>query len=226
MNTEGMRKLWFRPAQAGWNPLSYEWYFSTPMGAPIRAREEEAVYRFLEVVMEPHHSILEVGCGTGNYTVPVAHRCAKMVAIDASPEMLQYLRERLLREGLANVETRLGQLPDGLGTLKKFDGTLAVGVLNYAEDLEDALRSLTSALKPGGWTIFNVPILTAEGRIYALTEMLNRRRINILSHERIVALAESIGLQVEMTVPAGLSQGGLTLVVGAILPATPVDGLC
>lgn len=175
--------------------------------------------------MEPHHSILEVGCGTGNYTVPVAHRCAKMVAIDASPEMLQYLRERLLRAGLANVETRLGQLPDGLGTLNKFDGTLAVGVLNYAEDLEDALRSLTSALKPGGWTIFNVPILTAEGRIYALTEMLNRRRINILSHEKIVALAERIGLQVEMTVPAGFSQGGLTLVVGAILPATPVDGL-
>jgi len=220
-----MRKLWFRPAQAGWNPLSYEWYFRTPMGAAIRAREEEAVFRFLEVVMEPHHSILEVGCGTGNYTVPVARRCAKMVAIDASPEMLQYLRERLLREGLANVETTLGQLPDGLETPKKFDGTLAIGVLNYVEDLEEALRSLTSALRPGGWTIFNVPLLNTEGRIYALTEMLNRRRINILSLEKIIALAERLGLQVEMTVPAGLSQGGLTLVVGAILPATPLDEL-
>jgi 2-polyprenyl-3-methyl-5-hydroxy-6-metoxy-1,4-benzoquinol methylase len=195
------------------------------MGAAIRAREEEAVFRFLEVVMEPYHSILEVGCGTGNYTVPVARRCAKMVAIDASPEMLQYLRERLLREGLANVETRLGQLPDGLKTPKKFDGTLAVGVLNYVEDLEEALRSLTSALRPGGWTIFNVPLLNTEGRIYVLTEMLNRRRINILSLEKIIALAERVGLQVEMTVPAGLSQDGLTLVVGAILPATPLDGL-
>src|SRR5438270_13236305 len=129
-----MRKLWFRPAQAGWNPFSYEWYFRTPMGAAIRAREEEAVFRFLEVVMEPHHSILEVGCGTGNYTIPVARRCAKMMAIDASPEMLQYLRERLLREGLANVETRLGRLPNGLETSKKYNGTLAVGVLNYVED--------------------------------------------------------------------------------------------
>lgn len=221
-----MRRLWFRPVQAGWNPLSYERYFRTPLGAAIRAREEEAVFRFLELVMEPHHSILEVGCGTGNYTVPVARCCTEMVAIDSSPEMLRYLRRRLGREALTNVEARLGQLPDGLETPKQFDGVLAVGVLNYVEDLEEALRRLTSALKPGGWAIFNVPLLDAEGCVYALTEILNRRRVNTVPREKILGLAKRVGLQVEMTAPAGLSQGGLTLVVGAILPATPLAGRC
>ena len=216
-----MRKLWFRSAQAGWNPLSYERYFGTLLGAAIRGREEEAVFGFLATVMEPHHSILEVGCGTGNYTVSVAPRCTGMLAIDSSPEMLRYLRKRLGREGLANVETQLGRLPDKLERPEKFDGTLAIGVLNYVEDLEEALRSLVSVLKPGGWAIFNVPLLNAEGCIYALTELVNRRRVNLLSLEKIVALAERVGLRAEMTVPAGLSRDGLTLFVGAILPAPP-----
>lgn len=223
---KGMSKLWFRPNWAGWKPRAYEWYFGTPLGATIRAREEEAVYGFLGEVMEPYHSILEVGSGTGNYTVPLARRCARLVAIDSSPEMLQYLRERLAREGLANVETRPGRLPDELNTTEKFDGTLAIGVLNYVEGLEESLRALVSALKPGGWAIFNVPITTVEGRIYALQEFVVRRRIHSLHPEEVTALAGRVGLRVETTAPAGLSRGGLTLMVGALLPVAPPGRFC
>lgn len=219
---EALSKLWFRPFQEGWNPHLYERYFGTLLGAAIRAREEEAVYGFLGRVLEPAHSILEVGCGTGNYTVPVARRCADMVAIDSSPEMLQYLRERLLQEGLTNVETRSGQLPDGLAaTRERFDGTLVIGTLNYTPYLEESLRALASALKPGGWAIFNVPLLTLEGSIYALSELLNRRRVCLLSPEEIVGLAERAGLRVEKTAAAGLGRGGLTLVVKAVAAAPP-----
>jgi cyclopropane fatty-acyl-phospholipid synthase-like methyltransferase len=84
-NMETIRKLWFRPVQAGWNPHFYERYFGTPLGAAVRRREEEAVYGFLGTVLEPSHSVLEVGCGTGNYTVPVARRCADLVGFDSSP---------------------------------------------------------------------------------------------------------------------------------------------
>jgi SAM-dependent methyltransferase len=219
---EAMRKLWFRPAQAGWDPHFYERYFGTPLGATIRAREEEAVYGFLGTVLEPDHSVLEVGCGTGNYTVPVARRCAQMVAIDSSPEMLQYLRGRLLREGLTNVEVRPGRLPDRLVAAPgRFDGALVIGTLNYTPYFEESLRALASALKPGGWAVFNVPLPTVEGCIYALSELLNRRRIYLLSPQEIVDLAGRAGLRVEKTAIAGLGKGGLTLVVGAVLAAAP-----
>jgi cyclopropane fatty-acyl-phospholipid synthase-like methyltransferase len=89
--------------------------------------------------MESHHPVLEVGCVTGNYTVPMTRRCTRVVAIDGSPEMLQYPRRRISGEDLANVEPRLGRLPDGLETPGKFDGTLAVGVLKYVEGLEESL---------------------------------------------------------------------------------------
>jgi SAM-dependent methyltransferase len=223
---KGARKPLFQPNYAGWNPRAYEWYFGTALGAAIRNREEDAAFGMLGAVMQPDHLVLESGPGTGNYTVPVARRCRGMVAIDSSPEMLRYLRERLGREGLANVETRLGRLPERLETSQKFDGALAIGILNYVKDLEESLRVLASALKPGGWAVFNVPLTTAEGRIYILQELAGRRRINALSPEEVVKLTEKVGLRVWATAPAGLSRAGLTLMVGAMTPDTPIDGPC
>jgi SAM-dependent methyltransferase len=206
---------WFRPEHAGWDPRLYEWFFDTLLGGALRAAEEATIYDFLDGVLERTHSVLEVGCGTGNYTIPVARRCARTVAVDASPEMLRYTRERLEGEGLFGVETRLGRLPAGAGPEGSFDGAIAIGVLNYVRDTEGALKALVSSLKAGGWAIFNVPARSAEGRIYALAEFVNRRRIYLYSLPEIVGLGERMGLRVEVAATAGLSRGGITVVVGA-----------
>jgi ubiquinone/menaquinone biosynthesis C-methylase UbiE len=214
------RQLWFRPDHTGWNPRLYERFFDTYLGGKLRTREELTIFDFLGDVLERSHSVLEVGCGTGNYTVPVAHNCARTVAVDASPEMLRYVRERLDQEGLSGVETRLERLPGGLGPAQSFDGTLAIGVLNYIKDIESALRSLASSLKPGGWAVFNVPARSIEGRIYALAEFFNRRQIYLYSVPEIVELGKKIGLRIEATATAGLSRGGITVVVGATKPSS------
>ena len=219
MVAEGARGVshsrWFRPDHAGWDPRLYEWFFGTLLGGALRAREEATIHGFLGSVLERTHSVLEVGCGTGNYTIPVARRCARTVAVDASPEMLRYARERLDGEGLFGVETRLGRLAAGPGPEGGFDGALAIGVLNYIRDIEGALKALVSSLKAGGWAIFNVPARSAEGRIYALAELVNRRRIYLYSPSEIVGLGERMGLRVEAAVAAGLSRGGITVVVVA-----------
>jgi SAM-dependent methyltransferase len=212
------RRLWFRPDHAGWNPQLYERFFDTVLGRTLRAREELTIFDFLSDVLERSHSVLEVGCGTGNFTVPVGRLCARTVAVDASPEMLRYTRERLDREGLSGVETRLDRLPGGLGPVRSFDGTLAIGVLNYIRDIEGALWSLASSLKPGGWAVFNVPARSLEGRVYAVAEFFNRRRIYLYSVPEIVDLGKKVGLNIEATATAGLSQGGITVVVGATKP--------
>jgi ubiquinone/menaquinone biosynthesis C-methylase UbiE len=87
------RPLWFRPDYAGWDPHLYEAFFRIPLCGALRAREESTIYDFLGNVLERGHCVLEVGCGTGNYTVPVARRCARTVAVDASPKMLRYARD-------------------------------------------------------------------------------------------------------------------------------------
>jgi hypothetical protein len=59
---------------------------------------------------------------------------------------------------------------------------------------------------------------TAEGRIYALAEIANRRQIYLYSLPEIVKLSKKIGLRVEATATAGLSRGGITVVVSATKP--------
>ena len=206
------------PNNAGWDPDSYERYFGTAFGATIRRREEKLVFEALESFMRPSDSILEVGPGTGNYTAPVARRCARLVAADSSPEMLRYLKDFVVREGLSNVELREGRLPDEVGTGpdEKFDGVLTVGTLNYVEDVGAAIHSLASVLRPDGWIVFTVPLSSIEGRIYALTEFVNRRAIQLHSPEDAATLAGNAGLRVVKTASTGVSRFGLTLVVGAV----------
>ncbi len=82
--------------------------------------------------------------------------------------------------------------------------TLAVGV-NYVVDLEEAVPALTSALKPGGGPHLNVPLLNNRGP-YLRPDRAPRSAMNqLVSLEKLVALAERVGLQGEMAAPAGLS---------------------
>ena len=204
------------PNNVGWDPASYEKYFGTPIGAAIRRREEKLVFESLGGFMSPTDSILEVGPGTGNYTVSVARRCARLVAADSSPEMIRHLEGRVIRENLANVEVCPARLPDEVRLNEKFDGVLTVGTLNYVEDAGAALRTLASVLKPGAWIVFTVPLSSIEGRVYALTELVNRRRIKLYSPDETVSLAENAGLRIVTAASTGFSRFGLTLVVGAV----------
>jgi cyclopropane fatty-acyl-phospholipid synthase-like methyltransferase len=185
------------------------------MGSTLRTREEQLVYGFLGALLEPGHWVLEFGPGTGNYTVPLARRCARVVTVEASETMQEYLRERLDQEGLTNVETRLGRLQDGVDTAEKFDGVLAMGPLFYIWDLEEGLMALKAALKPGGWTVFSVPLRTPEGWLHALNELVARRRVYLRSPEETVRTAKKIGLEVEGSGKVGTGRRGLTLAVRA-----------
>ena len=55
--------------------------------------------------------------------------------------------------------------------------------------------------------------------VYALAELANRRMVYLRSPDEICTLAKQAGLHVETTATAGLTRGGLTLVVGATVTA-------
>jgi ubiquinone/menaquinone biosynthesis C-methylase UbiE len=49
-------------------------------------------------------TVVELGPGTGQFTVAVASRCRRVVAVDVSEPMLARLRVKLAERGIANVE--------------------------------------------------------------------------------------------------------------------------
>ena len=99
--------------------------------------------------------VADIGAGSGWFTIHLAQRVGPkgiVYAQDVQRQMLEAIRRRVQREGLRNVETRLGDetssnLPQGA-----LDAVLVVDT--YPEvDIDERvtfLRNLASALKPNG----------------------------------------------------------------------------
>lgn len=197
--------------EEGWDPRLYEWWFTrNPLQAAIRRREQQAVWTALDPVLRAGDRVLEVGAGTGAYALELARRCREVVAVDVAAGMRDHLAERARREGLANVRVVAGRLPDDLPP-GEHDGVIAVGVLNYVPELERALRALASSTTPGGWLVVVLPAPTPGGRLYALGELLTRRRVWLRSRADLQRAAAAAGLALEWAGTAGLSRRGFVL---------------
>ncbi len=55
----------------------------------------------------PEDTVLDIGCGPGRITVPMAKKARAVTAVDASPRMLEHCRRNAQEAGLSNVTTKL-----------------------------------------------------------------------------------------------------------------------
>ncbi len=127
-------------------------------GAPWLERAEredeerpKAAVRLLD--LKPGMTVGDVGAGSGYYTELIARQVGptgKVYATDIQPGMIQLLRQRIARAGLANVEALLStgresRLPDAA-----LDMIILVDVYHEFSQPQEMLRQLRAALKPGG----------------------------------------------------------------------------
>ena len=97
--------------------------------------------------------VADVGPGAGWFTIRLARRVGpngRVYATDVQPQMLEAVRRRVAREGLLNVETRLGSDSDPNLPPRSLDAALVVDVYPEVEDRVTFLRNLAAALKAGG----------------------------------------------------------------------------
>jgi len=104
--------------------------------------------------IEPGMNVLDVGCGPGRLTIPIARRigpAGRVVALDVQEKMLRVLSKRVAKTGLTNIEPILGGA--GEGAIRQngaFDRAVLVTVLGEIPDREKALAEIFGALRPGG----------------------------------------------------------------------------
>lgn len=97
--------------------------------------------------------VADIGAGAGWFTIQLARRVGPngvVYAQDVQRPMLEAIRRRVGREGLTNVETRLGRGSDPNLPKAELDAVLVVDVYPEVEDRVTFLRNLATVLKPGG----------------------------------------------------------------------------
>ena len=106
----------------------------------------EEIARRLDV--GAHSRVLEIGPGSGFFSVELARRAARVELFDLQPEMLAKARAKLRAKG--NVGFTAGdarQLPYAAGS---FDRALLVAVLGEVPEPERCLSAVHGVLAPGG----------------------------------------------------------------------------
>jgi len=117
-------------------------------------------------------SVLEIGCGTGAVTLPLAQAVGdrgRVVAVDISEPMLEVARQRAADSGLRNVTLLIGDAQVFPFEQAAFDVvTSRMGVMFFA-DAAAAFRNINSALKPDGRLVFACWAPLAENRHWLIS---------------------------------------------------------
>jgi SAM-dependent methyltransferase len=89
--------------------------------------------------------LLDAGCGAGLLALLASLRGAQVTALDASPELLAIVRQRL-----PAADVREGDLEELPFADASFDAVAAVNSVFYAENMAWAMRELVRVVRPGG----------------------------------------------------------------------------
>lgn len=99
-------------------------------------------------LVDPSLTAGDLGCGTGQLTEVLAPHVHRVIAVDASSEMLDAARKRVAQ--LPNVDIRQGELEALPIQAGELDAALLSLVLHYSPDPARALTEVARVLQPGG----------------------------------------------------------------------------
>ncbi len=132
-------------------------YDATVAGNAFDRYLREVSLQILGRIFREGDHVLEIGCGTGLETLPLAHRGVEIVAVDLSDGMLKRLRKKVLDEGLLDrvvirklAAHELGKIVAEFGP-RYFDGAFSnFGAINCEPHWGELPAVLGELIRSGG----------------------------------------------------------------------------
>ena len=109
---------------------------------------------------------VDIGCGAGLLTEPLARLGAAMTGVDAAPETVGAARAHAAASGLA-IDYVAGGIEDLAG--RGFDLVVSMEVIEHVSDPAAFVAGLAGALAPGGLMILSTPNRTPLSRLAMIT---------------------------------------------------------
>ena len=97
-----------------------------------------------------YRRVADLGAGEGTLSQLLAQRAESVIAIDLSPKMVEYAQNLAIKNGLHNLEFRIGDIEEPPIEEKSIDLAILSQALHHAEHPQKALDSAYRILAPGG----------------------------------------------------------------------------
>lgn len=167
--------------------------------------------------------VLELACGTGQWTKVLAARARTVTALDAAPEMLEIARERLGNSEVSFIEADVFQWEPR----RTYDTVFFAFWLTHVPSsrFEDFWAKVGKAVAPGGRVIFiddGPRKMELEDPLLALPEAVCRRLSDGRAHRAVKVLYHPQDLEYRLTELGWRTEvmmSGLYHVIGVTVPA-------
>lgn len=154
-----LNPFWYISPMA--NPASF-WDKRAQQDAVQQVGNEPAYKQKLEAThnyLRPDMTVFEFGCGTGAATVSHAKAAKQILAIDYSPKMIEFAKQRAERKKRGNITFKVDSIETMHLEDESFDVVIGLNVLHLVEDKEKVIAKVHRILKPNGLFITDTPCL-------------------------------------------------------------------
>jgi ubiquinone/menaquinone biosynthesis C-methylase UbiE len=152
-------------------PERYDAWFTTPIGKLVKEVEAELINNLL--VLRSIDRVLDVGCGTGIFTINFLATGAQVVGLDISSPMLSLARKKTKGYAFFPVRGDMRHLPFRDNS---FDKVVSVTTLEFTMEAMIVVNELFRVTKPGG--------VVVVATLNSLSPWATRRRAKTLSGQR------------------------------------------
>lgn len=139
--------------------------------------------------IQPGQTVLEVGCGTGFFTLPIARLLRErgsLVAMDLLPMSIEAVTKKVQTENLKNVRVIQGDALNTQLAAESLDAILIFGVIPAPMlPMERLLSEMHRILKPGGTMAVWPPSWVHQTIVKSGLFILSSKRNGVSNYKRI-----------------------------------------
>jgi len=146
-----------------------------------------------KIHLSPDYRILDIGCGNGAVSIPVAKKVRHVTVLDISDKMLQFVKEKACNEGLSNISYLQDSWQNtDIKNLEKFDVVIASRSLGGVPDIKNELKKIDEVAKKYVYiTLWGV---NARGLEKKLHEVIGRQFPQHPDYNYVVNILHQMGI--------------------------------
>jgi len=146
-------------------------------------------YKILKSFIQPGATVLEVGCGPGFFSIPIAKMLlgkGKLIAADMQEGMLEIIGKKVIGSDLAERIVLHKCLGESIGLNEQVDFVLAFYMVHEVPDAKRLITELKSLLKPDGQILIVEPKFHVKKKDFdALLEMVQKIGLKSIAQPKV-----------------------------------------